>query len=332
MTTPWIDRYVPTEFRDVVGNTKSVRILSNLAESQKSSIPNLLICGPPGCGKTLCVDILCRELVTENRRSRILRLDSFHNREVDAIRTTVKNFARARVSTGEDSPRVRKILVLDEADSMTPGAFQALRRIMEVNSSTTRVIIVCNNSAKVIEPIQSRCAIVRFTKVDDASLRSRASAICDMANHAEYTPDGIEAISRVSDGDLRTATNVLSSTVSAFRRVTGENVYKICDTPQPTKIVEIIGLLKNKEYFVRACRKLQQICDDDGCSPTEVVSGFFKALPLVDLEGERGGEEQRIDIGRAIGFTQARVSSGTASYLQLASMMWRISNVISKKK
>lgn len=324
MTTPWVERYRPSEFGHVVGNGKTVEILRNLADHQKSAIPNLLVCGPSGCGKTVCVDILCNKIVEENRQSRILRLGSFDERGIDDVRTTVKNFARGRVRT-EQNPRIQKIVVLDEADSITPGAFQALRRIMESHSNTTRFILVCNNSTKIIEPIQSRCAILRFYRVDDRPLCSRVSAICDTAG-IEYTSDGIQALASVADGDVRKAVNSLSSTASAFHTVTAENVYRTCDTPRPATIVEIVDMLKDdRENFPRACRKLRQLCDE-GYSTTDIVSTFFKSLPHMNV-----AEAQRVEVAKAIGLAHARMLNGASTYLQLAAMLWNITLTFSDK-
>ncbi|CAM9102589.1 unnamed protein product [Ectocarpus sp. 8 AP-2014] len=314
-TVPWIEKYRPSCFSEVVGNKKSVRLLSNLVD-KKVPIPHLLICGPSGCGKTVCVDILCNKVIPENRVARILRLSSFDERGIDEVRTTIKNFARTRVST-EPAPTIAKIVVLDEADSMTSGAFQALRRSMDVHSKSTRFIIVCNNSTKIIEPIQSRCAILRFSKVDDAQLRLRIRQVCDMAG-VEYDLDGIGALACVADGDVRSAINSLGSIVSGFRKVTEENVYKTCKSPQPENIVSMVDLLKNKGDYAEACRRLKGLCDE-GYSPTDILSSFFKALAVIDVR-----ESQRIEIAKIIGLVQTRVRSGASTYLQLAAMLWSI--------
>jgi len=321
MVTPWVEKYRPVNFDEVVGNKKTVQLLANLVQ-KNVSIPNLLLCGPSGCGKTVCVDILCKRVIKDNRDARILRLSSFDERGIDNVRTTIKNFARGRVKT-EANPTIEKIIVLDEADSMTPGAFQALRRIMEVYSKTTRFIMVCNNSTKIIEPIQSRCAILRFSKVEDGHVRSRIRQVCDIAS-VDYDLEGIDALARVADGDMRTAINNLSSTVSGFNRVTAENVYKTCDSPQPEKIEEIIELLGKEQGFVRACRNLKELCDE-GYSPTDILSSFFKALSIVDLDVE---ESQRVDIAKAIGLAQARVLNGASTYLQLVAMLWNIAKTL----
>ena len=318
-TTPWVDKYRPLGFDEVVGNKKAVRLLSNLAE-KGVSIPNLLVCGPSGCGKTVCVDILCNSVIQDNRDARILRLSSFDERGIDDVRTTVKNFARERVKT-DATHTIAKIVILDEADSITSGAFQALRRIMDVHSNTTRFIIVCNNSTKIIEPIQSRCAILRFSKVEDEQLRLRIRQICDMAG-VEYDLEGIGALACVANGDVRTAINSLGSTISGFQKVTEENVYKTCYSPQPAKIVRIVKLLEKKEDFLEACRQLRELCGE-GYSPTDIVSSFFKTLSTIDA-----GESQRIEIAKAIGLAQARVLSGTSTYLQLTAMLWSIAETL----
>lgn len=323
MATPWVDKFRPRGFEEVVGNTKSVQVLANLVAKNRS-IPNLMICGPPGCGKTACVDILCESLIKENRDSRVLRMNSFDERGIDVIRTTVMNFARGRVTT-ETDPVVEKIVVLDEADSIASGAFQALRRIIDVYSKCTRFIVVCNDSTKVIEPIQSRCAILRFSRVEHDCICARLCQICD-AIGVKYDSRGIQALALVADGDVRNAINNLSSTVSAFVEVTENNVHKTCATPQPAKIAAIIEILKNKGDFIRACRKLKEIYDD-GHSPQDIVTVFFKTVVKLDL-----CETRRLEIAKVIGLTQASVLSGASTYLQLTDMLWKTSRIFTDER
>lgn len=327
MTTPWVEKYRPTDLDVVVGNSKVVRMLANLLDKDVS-IPNLLICEPSGSGKTTCVDIVCDTIIRNNPQAKFLRSSSFEERGIDYVRSTVKNFAKERF-TNEYNPNLRsrpsKIVVLDEADSISPGAFQALRRIMEAFSNTTRFIVVCNNSTKIIEPIQSRCAILRFSKVEEAAVCSRMSQICDMAG-VEYDVGGIRALACVADGDVRSAINSLSSTVSAFDSVTERNVYRTCDSPQPAKIEEILDLLRSKANYTRACRKLKDVVDD-GYHSSDIVSTFFSASAHTTVDREH----VRLELAKVIGLTQARVLNGASSYLQLAAMLWGIAEVLSGK-
>lgn len=303
-------------------------MLTNLLDKDVS-IPNLLICGPSGSGKTTCVDILCDTIIRDNPKANFLRSSSFEERGIDYVRSTVKNFAKERFTNEHDSnlrSRPSKVVVLDEADSIAPGAFQALRRIMEAFSNTTRFVIVCNNSTKIIEPIQSRCAILRFSKVEETAMCSRMEQICDMAG-VEYDVGGIRALACVADGDVRSAINSLSSTVSAFDSVTEKNVYRTCDSPQPAKIEEILDLLRSKANYTRACLKLKDVVDD-GYHFSDIVSTFFSASAHTPADGGH----VRLELAKVIGLTQARVLNGASSYLQLAAMLWGIAEVLSGKQ
>ena len=124
--------------------------------------------------------------------------------------------------------------------SMTTGAQQALRRIMELYSSTTRFALACNQSSKIIEPIQSRCAIVRYAKLNDAQVLARLLRVCE-AEQVAYTKEGLEAIIFTADGDMRQALNNLQATVSGFSMVTPDNVFKVCDQPPPLLVSKIVA-------------------------------------------------------------------------------------------
>ena len=132
-----------------------------------------------------------------------------------------------------------KIIILDEADSMTEAAQQALRRTMELYSSTTRFALACNSSEKIIEPIQSRCAMLRYSKLSDAQVLANILAVCK-AENVEYSDDGLEAIVFTSQGDMRQALNNLQSTKEGFGFVKSTNVFKVCDEPHPLLIKEML--------------------------------------------------------------------------------------------
>ena len=124
------------------------------------------------------------------------------------------------------------VLVLPRAPSMTAGAQQALRRTMEIYSHTTRFALACNMSNKIIEPIQSRCAILRFTKLTDAQVLKRLIEVADMEK-VPRTDEGLEAIVFTAEGDMRQALNNLQSTYHGFGKVDVDNVFKVCDQPHP---------------------------------------------------------------------------------------------------
>ncbi len=188
----------------------------------------------------------------------VLELNASDDRGIDIVRNTVKQFATKKVNL---PPGRHKIIILDEADSMTAGAQQALRRIMEIHSNTTRFALACNTSSKVIEPIQSRCAVLRFGRLDNEQLLKRLVIIAQ-AENLKYTPDGMEGLLFTADGDMRQAINNMQSTCSGFGFVNAENVFKVCDQPHPALVQEIVDSCINS----------------DGYSMVDIVSTFFRVV------------------------------------------------------
>jgi replication factor C subunit 2/4 len=146
-------------------------------------------------------------------------------------------FAQTKVNL---PPGRHKIVILDEADSMTTAAQQALRRTIEIYSSTTRFALACNVSSKIIEAIQSRCAILRYSRLADAEILERIMRVLDLEGVKDYTPQGLEAILFTADGDMRAALNNLQATWSGFGSITPENVFKVCDQPNPVAVKEML--------------------------------------------------------------------------------------------
>jgi replication factor C subunit 2/4 len=148
---------------------------------------------------------------------------------------------------------------MEEADdgSMTPGAQQALRRTMEIYSNTTRFAFACNQSNKIIEPLQSRCAILRYARLTDAQILKRLLEICK-AEAVEYNDDGLAGLIFCAEGDMRQAINNLQSTHAGFGFVNGENVFKVADSPHPIK-VQLMLKSCNEGKIDDALDKLQDL-------------------------------------------------------------------------
>ena len=163
--------------------------------------------------------------------------------------------------------------------SMTPGAQQALRRTMEIYSSTTRFALACNQSNKIIEAIQSRCAILRYSRLTDQQLLTRLLQICK-AENVSYTEDGLAALIFSAEGDMRQAINNLQSTVAGFGLVNGENVFKVCDQPHP---IAIQNLLSNcqKGKIEDALEVLRELWGK-GYSAVDIISTMFRVVKTMD--------------------------------------------------
>ena len=197
------EKYRPALLSDIVGNSETVERLKVIAA--EGNMPNLIIAGPPGTGKTTSVTCLARAMLGPAYKEALLELNASDDRGIDVVRNKIKLFAQKKVTL----PAGRhKIVILDEADAMTKAAQQALRRTMEIYSATTRFALACNNSTKIIEPIQSRAAILRYTKLSNEEVALRLLQVIK-AEKISYDDSGIEALLFTCEGDMRNALNNL---------------------------------------------------------------------------------------------------------------------------
>ena len=165
---PWVEKYRPQVLSDIVGNKETIDRLQQIAKD--GNMPHMIISGMPGIGKTTSVHCLAHELLGRSYADGVLELNASDDRGIDVVRNQIKHFAQKKLHL---PPGKHKIVILDEADSMTAGAQQALRRTMELYSNSTRFAFACNQSNKIIEPLQSRCAILRYSKLSDEDVLKR---------------------------------------------------------------------------------------------------------------------------------------------------------------
>jgi len=308
---PWVERYRPHLLADVVGNSEIIGRLRAIAED--GCMPNLILSGPPGTGKTTSVVALARCLLGDAFKDAVLELNASDERGIDVVRTKIKMFAQKKVTL---PPGRHKVIILDEADSMTAAAQQAMRRTMELYSSTTRFALACNNSSKVIEPIQSRCAILRFSRLSDQEVLSRLLHVCE-AERLAYDDSGLEALIFTAEGDMRNALNNVQACVSGFEFVNATNVFKIADQPHPLAVKEIIACCVAKDIY-GAKDKLAALWAK-GYSGFDIIGTLFKVTKFFDM-----GEALKLEFIREIGFAHMRIADGVGSLLQLVGLCGRL--------
>lgn len=269
-----------------------------------------------GIGKTTSILCLAREMLGPAYKSAVLELNASDARGIDVVRNKIKSFAQQKVTL---PPGRHKIIILDEADSMTSAAQQALRRIMEMYSATTRFALACNQSTKIIEPIQSRCAVLRYTRLHDAEVLARLQQVAAFES-VSYDDSGLEAIIFTAEGDMRNALNALQSTVSGFGLVTADNVFKVCDQPHPLKVRAAIDMALNGRT-----RDASDVVIDlwsKGYAATDIIQTLFRVTKTMDMP-----EQKKLDFIREIGFTHMRIAEGLNSQLQLLGCMARLSTI-----
>ncbi|KAI8379660.1 P-loop containing nucleoside triphosphate hydrolase protein [Radiomyces spectabilis] len=315
---PWVEKYRPVYLKDIVGNEDTVSRLQTIARD--GNLPNIILTGLPGIGKTTSILCLAHELLGSAYKEAVLELNASDDRGIDVVRNRIKAFAQKKVTL---PPGRHKIIILDEADSMTGGAQQALRRTMEIYSSTTRFALACNQSNKIIEPIQSRCAVLRYARLSDSQLLHRLIQICEKEN-VPYNDGGLEALIFTADGDMRQAINNLQSTFYGFKYVSADNVFKICDQPHP---VVIQNILQNcADGRVDSAVNTMKELYDLGYSALDIITTIFRVVKnYVQLD-----EQLRLDFLKEIGFTHMRIIDGHQSLVQLSGLVAKLCKVSMK--
>ncbi|KAL4432809.1 hypothetical protein ABPG77_008135 [Micractinium sp. CCAP 211/92] len=306
---PWVEKYRPTRIKDIVGNVEAVSRLQVIAD--EGNMPNIILAGPPGTGKTTSILCLAHELLGPSFREAVLELNASDDRGIDVVRNKIKMFAQQKVTL---PPGCHKIVILDEADSMTPGAQQALRRTMEIYSSTTRFALACNTSSKIIEPIQSRCAIVRYSKLSSKELLERLLHVCQ-AEGVATTEQGLEAVVFTADGDMRQALNNLQATANGFGLVNPDNVFRVCDQPHP---VLVSGVVQHccEARIDDAYEGMSALCDM-GYSASDIITTLFRVVK----SSPGMNEYLKLEYIKQIGFCHMRIGDGVNSRLQLSGLL-----------
>ncbi|KAI9660294.1 MAG: replication factor C subunit 4 [Trizodia sp. TS-e1964] len=312
---PWVEKYRPVFLDDIVGNTETIERLKIIAKD--GNMPHVIISGMPGIGKTTSVLCLARQLLGDAYKEAVLELNASDERGIDVVRNRIKGFAQKKVTLPQGR---QKIVILDEADSMTAGAQQALRRTMEIYSSTTRFAFACNMSNKIIEPLQSRCAILRYARLTDGQVVKRLMQICE-AEKVEHSEDGIAALVFSAEGDMRQAINNLQSTYAGFGFVSGDNVFKVVDSPHPIKVQAMIKACWEGKIDA-ALETLQELWDL-GYSSHDIISTMFRVTKTINILSEHS----KLEFIKEIGFTHMRILEGVQTLLQLSGCIARLCKI-----
>jgi len=304
----WTEKYRPAKFYELVGQDEIVKRVESLTNSM--NIPHLLFAGPAGTGKSSLALIIVKELYGPDWHENYLELNASDERGINIVREKVKNFARTK-SLGKVP---FKIIFLDEADALTPEAQQALRRTMENYSSTCRFVLSCNYSSKIIDPIQSRCAIFRFKLLEKKDIEKYLGEIIKREN-LTINPESMEIIYEGSEGDCRRATNLLQATASISPNITPDLVLTIISNAKPKDIKVVLDYALAGD-FQRAREKLLDVMLKESISGQDVIKAIQKEIWNLPVE-----PELKVRLTEKTGEAEFRIVEGSDPFIQLQALL-----------
>ena len=304
----WSEKYRPRDFSDIYGNSHVIERVKAFLEAK--NMPHLLFSGPAGSGKTATSLVIAKKLFQNSWHENFLELNASDARGIDVVRQEVKSFARTR-AIGEVP---FKIILLDECDALTKEAQQALRRTMEKFTTTCRFILSCNNSSKIIDPIQSRCAVFKFRPRE---LKDIESFISQVSKNEKFkiNDKAIKIIYEMTRGDLRRVINILQASASLTKNIDEKTIYEVVSEVKPESLKEILELaLEGK--FLDARNKLLDVMLKQGLNGLDIVKSVQSEIWNLKIS-----EEAKIKLIERTAEIEFRIVEGSDDYVQLEALL-----------
>jgi len=304
----WIEKYRPSNLSEVVGQTPITSRLKNYVKER--SMPHLLFAGPAGTGKTTCALALAKELFGELWKHNLHELNASDERGIDVVRGKIKEFART-APLGEDG---FKIIFLDEADALTGAAQAALRRTMEKYSRTCRFVMSCNFSSKIIDPIQSRCAVFRFRplKAEDVERYLKFVAVKEELN---IDKEAYESLTYLAQGDLRRAINGLQMAAAANVDITSDVVYQAVAAARPEEVKEALEMSLNNN-FAGARERLDTLQITYGLAGEDVLRQMHRSVRDIEVP-----DTIKVQMIEKLAEADFRLSEGANARIQIEAVI-----------
>lgn len=312
----WTEKYRPKKLNDIVGQIHVTKRLESFIKTK--SMPHCLFTGPAGVGKTTTALSISHELFGNNWKSNFLELNASDERGIDTIRVKVKDFARTIPLAGF------KIIYLDEADSLTKDAQHALRRTMENYASICRFILACNYSNKIIQPIQSRTAIFRFSSLKEDEIINFLKSIS--ANEKlKIDEKALKAIIYTAEGDMRKAINILQTAACIDEKITEDVVYSVTSKADPQAIKKMIDTAITND-FKKSREMLIDLIHHRGLAGEDIIKEIYNQSHSINMQ-----DNQKLMLIEKIGDYEFRLAEGGNAQIQLEALLAQIALIAGKK-
>ncbi len=323
---PWVEKYRPKNSEEILLEPFIKQKIEKILETK--SIPNMIITGEPGTGKTSTILFLAKQIYGDKYLENVLELNASDDRGLSIINNTIHPFCKKKTSCANDVNITskypsHKLVILDEADSITPKAQNLLSNIISEFRKTTRIVFICNDCTQIIESIQSRCMIIKYPRINSDNLYHKIEYICKK-ELIPYTQNGINTLLFVSDQDIRQSINNLECIYYSFGKLDDKTIYKLVDKPKPYYINEILSNCISNNYIetINIVKNLYY----KGYTPNDILLTFMKYLfeNNDELNTIKLKEDTKLKIYEIISLSYIRVNGGIDTLLQLCGCISKI--------
>jgi replication factor C subunit 3/5 len=276
---PWVEKYRPNDLNSIISHKDILNTLKNLISNNK--LPHLIFYGPPGTGKTTTILACAKKIYGENYKSIILELNGSDERGISVVREHIKEFSNTQIMLSQimNIECKYKLVILDEADSMTIDAQFALRRVIENCSNNTRFCIICNYLTKIIPGIQSRCAVLKFSPIQFDDHYKYINNIIDLEK-INISDDCINNIIKISEGDMRKSINILQSLflINSTNIIITKDLYKMVGYLEPDKSIEMMNYLFEKKSLNEIYTNILKFKEEYNLSINDILKELSQFL------------------------------------------------------
>jgi replication factor C subunit 2/4 len=308
-----IDKYRPRNIDNIILNDILKSKITSFLDN--NLIPNIIISGPPGTGKTSLILLIAKHIYRENYKEAVLELNASDNRGIEIINNNITYFCKKRITDKNNNP-IPKLIILDEADNITNKVQNIISKLLEDSIINTKFAFTCNNSLNIIEALQSRCLMIYIPLLSCEQINNKLVDICKKEK-IEYTDEALKLLSMNANGDIRYAINNIEVIYYGFGKIDKNNICELCHQPQPDIIINLI-----QECVYKNIKKVITIIEDlkkKGYCSNDILLTIINILQYVKID-----EEIRINFNRILNESYVHICDGIDTNLQLYGCISRI--------